>query len=109
MKAFLEQIKDLIKSGNIRISEHGYDELSDDDIYISDVLNGVTNSVIVEYYPEYPKGKCILVLQKDGKGQPIHVLWGIPAKHEKPDVLVTAYRPDPERWNSEFTKRNENP
>ena len=28
-------------------------------------------------------------------GEPIHVVWGIPKGHDKPVVLVTAYRPDP--------------
>jgi len=108
LKEFLKQIKKLIETGDIRISEHGYDELSDDDILVSDVLNGIVDTVTVEYYPEFPKGKCILLLQKDGSGQPVHVLWGIPAKHDKPAVLVTAYRPDPEFWNKNFTKRKAN-
>ena len=35
----------------------------------------------------------MLVLQKDLKGKPIHVVWGISNNTDFPAVLVTAYRP----------------
>jgi hypothetical protein len=44
-------------------------------------------------------------LQKDRTGAPVHVVWGIPKGYDKPVVLVTAYRPDPERWDETFTRR----
>ena len=46
-----------------------------------------------------------VVLQRDHHGQPIHVLWGIPANAASPAVVVTAYRPDPNRWKENFLGR----
>ena len=45
------------------------------------------------------------VLQRDGIDKPIHVVWGIPRYATSPAVLVTAYRPDPERWSDDFSRR----
>lgn len=68
-------------------------------------MNDINNALVVEDYPEYPKGPCVLVLQKDGDGKPLHVVWGIPKDQASPAVLVTAYRPDPARWTDDFLRR----
>ena len=105
MSEFLERIRALIGAGEVRISEHGYDELAEDKLTAREVVAGVQEAVIVEEYPDYPKGQSILLLQKDQAGESIHVVWGIPKGYSKPVVLVTAYRPDPKRWDEGFTKR----
>lgn len=105
MSSTLDAVRGLVASGSVRISEHGYDELSDDDIFVRDLLNGVNNAILVEDYPTFPKGAAVLVLQFDGNNRPIHVVWGIPKGLTSPAVLVTAYRPDPAKWNEHFTER----
>ena len=173
MQATFQQILRLIEDGQVTISEHGYDELAADDIFVTerlepqpdgdcrhcrherswvwqvpscyagdpdvapgiqtpsatapnfrsqfsrnssrqdknfrdsstDVLDTVAGAVVVEEYPDYPKGPCVLVLQRDGRGKPIHVLWGIPWGKVSPAVLVTSYRPDPKRWSGDFLRR----
>jgi len=105
LREFLERLQELVSEGDILISDHGYDELAEDGITAREVIAGIHDAVIVEEYPNYPKGPCILVLQKDRTGKPIHVVWGIPMGHNKPAVLVTAYRPDPKLWDENFMKR----
>jgi hypothetical protein len=65
-----------IRAGDVRISEHGYDELADDGLTAREVLGGLADAVVVEEYPDYPKGPCVLLLQKDRSGVPIQVVGG---------------------------------
>ncbi len=107
MSEFTERVRVLLRAGDIRISEHGYDELAEDGLTVREVLSTVQEAVVVEEYLNFPKGPCVLFLQKDRAGEPIHVVWGIPKGHDRPVVLVTAYRPDSERWDKTFTRRRQ--
>jgi hypothetical protein len=84
---------------------HGYDELAADGITVREAVAGSGNAIVLEDYPHYSKGPCVLAMQKDHAGNMIHVVWGIPKGLSSPAVLVTAYRPDPERWMDDFRRR----
>ena len=105
MSTTFERIRQLVDEGEVRISEHGYDELAADGILARDVIAGLAYAVVIEDYPNYPKGPCVLVLQKDNGNEPIHSVWGIPKGNARPAVLITAYKPDPELWEEDFTRR----
>ena|SRR5712671_1513711 len=105
MSQTLQLIQELVARGEIRISEHGYDELAADNISVEDILDGVAAADLVEDYPEYFKGPSVLVLQKDPSGRPIHVVWGIPRGAATPAVAVTAYRPEEDKWSDDFKTR----
>ena len=107
MSVTLEKIKELIAGGEFRISEHGYDELADDKIFVRDAIKGVASGICVEDYPNFAKGACVLILEHDAQGIPFHAVWGIPKGCESPAVLITAYRPDPKQWSKNFMKRLE--
>lgn len=105
MSDTLDTVKKLVVAGDVRISAHGYDELAVERIPVRDVLAGVVSGVVVEDYPTFSKGRAVLVLQFDRDARPVHVVWGIPKGFASPAVVVTAYRPDPDRWDSTLTKR----
>ena len=105
MSMTFERVRALVQLGEVRISDHGYDEMSDEEILARDVLAGIFDGVVVEDYPIYAKGPCVLVLQRDLDQQPIHVVWGVPKDLSSPAVVVTAYRPNPDVWSEDFTRR----
>lgn len=105
MSDTFRRIVELVRSGNVQISVHGYDEMAADGILAGEAIEGAVAATVVEDYPDYSKGPCTLVLQRDRGGNPIHVVWGIPRGQTSPAVLVTAYRPDPTRWTDDFLRR----
>ena len=103
----IDRIRRLVAAVEVRISEHGYDELSADRLTVREIVAGFANAKPVEYYPDYPKGPSVLVLQHDAAGKPVHVVWGIPKGYTGPAVLVTAYRPDLQKWEPDYIRRRQ--
>jgi hypothetical protein len=104
MSNILREVQGLVSSGAIRVPQPGLRELAADHIDLEDVLAGIVSAVAVEEYPTGRMEPSVLILQRDRIG-PIHVMWGVPKATGTPAVLVTAYRPDPERWSPDFTRR----
>ncbi len=107
MSSTLDQIRELVRQGSVRISEHGYDELAADGILAREAVEGFASAILVEDYPNYRKGACVLVRETVNDGRHIHVVWGIPKGKTEPAVLITAYRPDPNLWENDFLRRKQ--
>ena len=105
MGGTLARIKVLAAAGEVLLSQHAYDRLAENGITAADIEAGISGAVEIEDYPEYHKGPSVLVLQEDASGQPIHVVWGIRMGTTAPAIVVTAYRPDPSRWTTDFRRR----
>jgi|tagenome__1003787_1003787.scaffolds.fasta_scaffold20140269_3 hypothetical protein len=63
MSETLDQIRWLLARGEALVSNHAYDELAADDILAGDAIAGAATAVMVEDYPQAPKGPSVLVLQ----------------------------------------------
>ena len=105
MRRTLGRVQQLLAEDEVRISDHGYDELAADAILAGEVIAGVQQAVVLEDFPDYVKGPCVLVLQHDSAGNAIHAVWGIAQGTTSPAVLITAYRPDHEKWTQDFMRR----
>jgi uncharacterized protein DUF4258 len=101
MSETLRRVQALVLAGDYRVSDHGYEELRKDAIFVSDAAAGITAAEAVE---DYRTRDRVLALQHEANGRPIHVVWAISADRRRA-VLVTAYRPDPDLWDSDFKER----
>ena len=105
MSETLHRVQSLVRNGDYLVSRHGFRELAADGILVEEVLAGIGSAAVVEDYPNSRKEPSVLVLQYDRNGRPIHVMWGVSKSAGTPAVLVTAYRPAPERWSADFMRR----
>ena len=99
------RVRVLISEGSVRISGRGYDEIAADGLLARELVEGVETGEVVEDYPNYPKGPCVLLLQRTKDGRSVHTVWRLPAGYTSPAVLITAYLPGPEKWESGFKRR----
>jgi hypothetical protein len=101
----LPKIVSLISSGDFIVTEHAFEELEGDEIALSDIMGQIDAAIVVEDYPAYHKGPAVLLLTKTKASGAVHSLWGIPAGQERPASLITAYVPDPARWEPDLVTR----
>jgi len=57
------------------------------DSWPREIVGGVATAEVIEDYPNYPKGPCVLLLQRTHDGRSAHAVWGLPARREGPAVL----------------------
>lgn len=102
MTETFRRIQTLVLAGDVRVSDHGFEELAKDAILIEDLVADIMTAVLIEDYPDRSR---VLTLQDDRRGRPVHAVWALPSEQRRPAVLVTAYRPDPTLWDHEFRQR----
>jgi hypothetical protein len=55
MSETLTIVRRLAAAGEVKVSDHGYDEMAEDGIFARDVVAGVADGLVVEDYPGYAK------------------------------------------------------
>jgi len=102
-------LKSIVKSigtGNYLVTRHAKEEMIADNLTLMDILTSVDRGRIIEDYPEDLPFPSFLIFGKNDKGEPIHTVWGHDRERQLA-ILITTYRPDPERW-IDFKKRRWN-
>lgn len=105
MSDTLDGVRACASARQIRVSRHGSEELDDDGIDLDEIVTSAPSAEVVEDYPSAQRGASVLALHRLHDGRPVHVVWAFHKGITSPAVLVTAYRPDPARWSSDFRRR----
>lgn len=67
MSDLLANIHELVRKGQVNISDHGYDELAADGLFARDIISSIKEAKIVEEYLDYPKGPCSSCATKESR------------------------------------------
>ena len=95
----IDALKRAVQEGRFIISRHAYRRMSQRGLQLSDLLLAMEAAEVVEYAPEtqgYPLPTWLL-LGWLPSGEPVHMLWAFDEEVGEA-VLVTTYRPNPDRW-----------
>jgi len=94
------EISDLItaiQAGRIRITDHADEEAQDDNLNYDEIFFSVVQGEIIEQYGKDRPFPSCLVYGCTFEGEPVHSVWAY-NEQTRWAVLITVYRPDPERW-----------
>jgi len=95
----IEDLRQAIDADRLRITDHADEEMALDKLSLNSVLRATTTGDIIEDYPtDQPLPSC-LVMGFTKEGEPIHSVWAYNQDTGRA-VLVTVYRPDPDRWTN---------
>ena len=86
-----------IESDRIRISDHADDEAQEDELILEEIFHSVSHGEIIEDYPTDKSYPSCLIYGNNVQQKPIHSVWAYNAQTQWA-VLITVYRPDPNRW-----------
>ena len=104
MEISIDKLRELCNNNAIKWSTHILARLQERGIHPSDVKRCINTGHIIEQYPnDYPYPSC-LVLGCTTNDSMLHVVIGV---GEGRLWLITAYYPDSDRWEDDYSHRKE--
>ncbi len=93
----IDSVRDAIQRSQVRISDHADEEAEADALTFDEIYFSVLHGEIIEDYPDDKPYPSCLVYGMTFGGDPVHSVWAYNEENQWA-VLVTVYRPDPDRW-----------
>ena len=100
----IADIINAIKKRRIKITDHADEEAEADSLTFDEIFFTVTNGQIIERYSDDKPYPSCLISGLTFSGDAVHSVWALNEKNGWA-VLITVYRPDPERWIDYRTRR----
>jgi hypothetical protein len=93
----LDRVVEAIIRRRLRITDHADEEAAADSLQLDDIYDSGIDGEIIEDYPTDTPCPSCLILGITSAGELIHSVWTY-NESERWAVLITVYRPDPNRW-----------
>ncbi|MBC8526761.1 MAG: DUF4258 domain-containing protein [Candidatus Cloacimonetes bacterium] len=93
----INNIIESIRANRIRITDHADEEAQVDKLSFEEIFFSVIQGKIIEDYPKDKPYPSCLIFGQNFRGEPIHSVWAY-NEENKWSVLITVYRPDPNKW-----------
>jgi hypothetical protein len=100
----LPLIRKQAQAGEYRLTVHAHQEMWDEDISLSEVLEAITTAHVLENYPEHRRGPCCLINGRTVQGRALHVVCTTVCEML---ILITVYEPKPPKWISPTQRRQQ--
>ncbi len=101
----LREIVDAVRRGNFVNSMHGEQRTKERHILEHEIFEALAEGEIIEDYPNDARGASCLVLGRTMTGRIVHIVCSMPPIVQ----FITAYEPNPARWEQGFRTRRMRP
>ena len=78
----LADIKEAIEVGNVRITDHAYEEANADRLKFDEVYFSTLNGVVIEEYLDDSPYPSVLIFGQTFGGDPVHSVWAYNEKKQ---------------------------
>jgi hypothetical protein len=96
--SFLSKVQKAVAEGLVFVTNHAKDEADNDILKYDQISYSVLRGEIIEDYPlDRPYPSC-LIYGRTESDVPVHSVWAF-NEGTGYAVLITVYRPDPDKWN----------
>ncbi|MDJ0658927.1 MAG: DUF4258 domain-containing protein [Crocosphaera sp.] len=96
-----------IKANQVIISRHAKEEAEADSLKLDEIFISVIDGDIIEFYEDDKPYPSCLIYGNNQHQEPIHSVWAY-NKDTGYAVLITVYRPNPNKWINWRTRRQTN-
>ena len=93
----LDNLTEAIQLNKINITRHARQEAKNDLLTLDDILFSTDNGEIIASYPDDKPYPSCLIYGNTSMDAPVHSVWAYDSVNHIA-ILITVYRPDPNRW-----------
>ena len=98
----LDRIQAQARIGDLRVTQHAQREMTEEQISLDDVLEAISQGMVLEDYPQHRRGACCLVYGRTRAERAVHVVC---TSAQPTLIIITVYEPKPPKWITPTQRR----